>query len=102
MEKPAPKKSDLQAIEMASRDEIAARQLHRMKRSSGRAYDDVDPQTGEVPPDGQVGERVFTTLPKDGLPMVRYRSPVAERAVGWRTTCPRRTQRRSAEHSVAN
>ncbi|MDO4683495.1 MAG: phenylacetate--CoA ligase PaaK, partial [Lautropia sp.] len=34
----------------------------------------IDPATGEVLPDGQVGELVFTTLTKEGLPMVRYRT----------------------------
>ncbi|CTQ55679.1 Phenylacetate-coenzyme A ligase [Roseibium album] len=34
----------------------------------------IDPETGEVLPDGEVGELVFTTLTKEGLPMVRYRT----------------------------
>jgi phenylacetate-CoA ligase len=34
----------------------------------------VDPQTGEVLPDGELGELVFTTLTKEGLPMIRYRT----------------------------
>ncbi|MDR5654174.1 phenylacetate--CoA ligase PaaK [Ruixingdingia sedimenti] len=34
----------------------------------------IDPVTGEVLPDGQMGELVFTTLTKEGLPMVRYRT----------------------------
>ncbi|MDE3122154.1 MAG: phenylacetate--CoA ligase [Paracoccaceae bacterium] len=34
----------------------------------------IDPVTGEVLPDGQIGELVFTTLTKEGLPMVRYRT----------------------------
>ncbi|MBE9638554.1 phenylacetate--CoA ligase PaaK [Salipiger mangrovisoli] len=34
----------------------------------------IDPATGEVLPDGQMGELVFTTLTKEGLPMVRYRT----------------------------
>jgi phenylacetate-CoA ligase len=34
----------------------------------------IDPQTGEVLPDGEIGELVFTTLTKEGLPMVRYRT----------------------------
>lgn len=34
----------------------------------------IDPVTGEVLPDGQTGELVFTTLTKEGLPMVRYRT----------------------------
>jgi phenylacetate-CoA ligase len=34
----------------------------------------IDPETGEVLPDGEMGELVFTTLTKQGLPMVRYRT----------------------------
>lgn len=34
----------------------------------------IDPVTGDVLPDGQMGELVFTTLTKEGLPMVRYRT----------------------------
>ncbi|RJL20742.1 phenylacetate--CoA ligase PaaK [Paracoccus siganidrum] len=34
----------------------------------------IDPLTGEVLPDGEMGELVFTTLTKEGLPMVRYRT----------------------------
>jgi len=34
----------------------------------------IDPTTGEVLPDGSMGELVFTTLTKEGLPMVRYRT----------------------------
>lgn len=34
----------------------------------------IDPITGEVLPDGSEGELVFTTLTKQGLPIVRYRT----------------------------
>lgn len=34
----------------------------------------IDPITGEVLPDGSEGELVFTTLTKEGLPMIRYRT----------------------------
>ncbi|WP_026614662.1 phenylacetate--CoA ligase PaaK [Ensifer aridi] len=34
----------------------------------------IDPTTGAVLPDGEVGELVFTTLTKEGLPMIRYRT----------------------------
>ncbi|MEB3421041.1 phenylacetate--CoA ligase PaaK [Salipiger marinus] len=34
----------------------------------------IDPVTGDVLPDGEMGELVFTTLTKEGLPMVRYRT----------------------------
>lgn len=34
----------------------------------------IDPQTLEVLPDGQTGELVFTTLTKEGMPLLRYRT----------------------------
>ena len=34
----------------------------------------IDPETGAVLPDGELGELVFTTLTKEGLPMIRYRT----------------------------
>lgn len=34
----------------------------------------IDPETGEVLPDGEMGELVFTTLTKEGLPIIRYRT----------------------------
>ncbi|MTH98249.1 phenylacetate--CoA ligase PaaK [Roseibium sp. RKSG952] len=34
----------------------------------------IDPETGEVLPDGEMGELVLTTLTKEALPMVRYRT----------------------------
>ncbi len=34
----------------------------------------IDPLTGEVLPDGEEGELVFTSLSKEALPMIRYRT----------------------------
>lgn len=34
----------------------------------------IDPQTGAVLPDGEFGELVFTSLTKEALPVVRYRT----------------------------
>jgi phenylacetate-CoA ligase len=34
----------------------------------------IDPETGEVLPDGEKGELVFTTLTKEALPIIRYRT----------------------------
>ncbi len=34
----------------------------------------IDPQTGKVLPDGEVGELVFTSLTKEAMPIVRYRT----------------------------
>ena len=34
----------------------------------------IDPETGEVLPDGEEGELVFTSLTKEAMPIVRYRT----------------------------
>src|SRR5690242_16188359 len=34
----------------------------------------VDPETGDVLPDGERGEIVFTSLTKEALPVIRYRT----------------------------
>jgi len=34
----------------------------------------INPETGDVVEDGQEGELVFTTLTKEGMPMIRYRT----------------------------
>jgi phenylacetate-CoA ligase len=34
----------------------------------------IDPNTGEVLPDGELGELVFTSLTKEALPIIRYRT----------------------------
>ncbi|MEQ8896432.1 MAG: phenylacetate--CoA ligase PaaK [Roseovarius sp.] len=34
----------------------------------------INPETGDVVEDGEMGELVFTTLTKEGLPMIRYRT----------------------------
>ena len=34
----------------------------------------IDPETGEVLPDGQEGELVFTAIDKEAFPMIRYRT----------------------------
>ena len=34
----------------------------------------INPMTGDVLPDGEEGELVFTTLTKEGMPMIRYRT----------------------------
>ena len=34
----------------------------------------IDPQTGAVLPDGEPGEIVFTSLTKEGMPVIRYRT----------------------------
>ncbi len=34
----------------------------------------IDPETGEVLPDGEIGELVFTSLSKEAFPIIRYRT----------------------------
>ncbi|MES2633077.1 MAG: phenylacetate--CoA ligase PaaK [Pseudomonadota bacterium] len=34
----------------------------------------IDPETGELMPDGELGELVFTSLTKEALPIIRYRT----------------------------
>jgi len=34
----------------------------------------IDPETGEVLPDGELGELVFTSLTKEAFPVIRYRT----------------------------
>ncbi|NQT72178.1 MAG: phenylacetate--CoA ligase family protein [Chloroflexi bacterium] len=37
-------------------------------------FEVVDPETGQVLGDGEEGELVFTTLQRDGMPLIRYRT----------------------------
>jgi phenylacetate-CoA ligase len=50
----------------------------------------VDPLTGEVLPDGSEGELVFTTLTKEALPVVRYRTRDLTRLLPPTARCMRR------------
>ncbi len=47
----------------------------------------VDPDTGEVLPDGEVGELVLTTLQKEGAPLIRYRTHDLTRIVPGECAC---------------
>ena len=46
----------------------------------------IDPQTGEVLPDGEEGEIVITTLVKEGAPLIRFRTHDLSRILPG--TCP--------------
>lgn len=37
-------------------------------------FEIVNPKTGEIVPDGEIGELVITTLKKEGAPLIRYRT----------------------------
>lgn len=52
----------------------------------------LDPKTGKPVPDGEYGEVVFTTITKEGMPMIRYRTHDisridVEKCACGRTTC---------------
>jgi phenylacetate-CoA ligase len=53
----------------------------------------IDPETGEVLPDGQEGELVFTTLTKEGFPVIRYRTKDISVINRERCVCGRTTPR---------
>ncbi|MGI6014108.1 MAG: phenylacetate--CoA ligase family protein [Oscillospiraceae bacterium] len=58
-------------------------------------YDDylyfeiIDPKTGEVLPDGELGELVITTLQKEGAPLIRYRTHDLTRIIPGECPCGR-------------
>ena len=47
----------------------------------------IDPKTGEVLPDGEIGEIVITTLKKQGAPLIRYRTHDLSRIVPGECKC---------------
>ena len=47
----------------------------------------IDPDTGQVLPDGQSGELVITTLQKEGAPLIRYRTHDLTRIVAGDCPC---------------
>ena len=50
-------------------------------------FEIVDPKTGKVLPDGEVGELVITTLRKEGAPLVRYRTHDLSRIIPGECEC---------------
>jgi phenylacetate-CoA ligase len=51
----------------------------------------IDPQTGEVLPDGEEGEIVITTLVKEGAPLIRFRTHDLSRIIPGKCPCCDRT-----------
>lgn len=50
-------------------------------------FEIVDPKTGEVLPDGEIGELVITTLRKQGAPLIRYRTHDLSRIIPGECPC---------------
>lgn len=50
-------------------------------------FEIVNPKTGEVLPDGEIGELVITTLHKQGAPLIRYRTHDMTRILTEECTC---------------
>jgi phenylacetate-CoA ligase len=50
-------------------------------------YEIIDPKTGKVLPDGEIGEIVITTLCKEGAPLIRYRTHDLSRTVPGKCEC---------------
>lgn len=50
-------------------------------------FEIVDPKTGKVLPDGEMGELVITTLRKEGAPLVRYRTHDLSRIIPGECEC---------------
>lgn len=53
----------------------------------------INPETGEVLPDGEEGELVFTTLTKEATPMIRYRTRDITRFITEPCACGRTVRR---------
>jgi phenylacetate-CoA ligase len=53
----------------------------------------IDPESGRVLADGEVGEIVFTTLTKEGMPVIRYRTRDLTRLLPGTARTMRRMQR---------
>ncbi len=52
-------------------------------------FEIIDPDTGEVLPDGETGELVITTLKKAAAPLIRYRTHDLTRIIPHRCSCGR-------------
>jgi phenylacetate-coenzyme A ligase PaaK-like adenylate-forming protein len=57
-------------------------------------FEVIDPVTGEILPDGEEGELVFTSLDREGMPLIRYRTGDISRLVGEPCKCGASTLKR--------
>lgn len=53
----------------------------------------IDPETGEHVEDGQIGELVMTTLTREGMPIIRYRTRDLTRFIPGQCKCGRTSRR---------
>lgn len=56
-------------------------------READLYFEIIDPHTGQVLPDGERGEVVFTTLTRQGMPLIRYRTGDLSRIISGRCLC---------------
>ena len=52
-------------------------------------FEIIDPATGKVLPDGEIGELVITTLKKEAAPLIRYRTHDLTRIIPGKCACGR-------------
>ncbi len=52
-------------------------------------FEVINPKTGELLPDGELGELVITTLRKEGAPLIRYRTHDLTRIIPGKCPCGR-------------
>lgn len=50
-------------------------------------FEVIDPDTGEILSDGEEGELVFTSLDREGMPLIRYRTGDISRMIGEPCNC---------------
>ena len=70
------------AVECEAQDGLHAWEDHFL-------FEIIDPDTGQPVPEGESGELVITTLTKQALPMIRYRTRDITRATTARCACGR-------------
>jgi phenylacetate-coenzyme A ligase PaaK-like adenylate-forming protein len=57
-------------------------------------FEVIDPDTGEILPDGEEGELVFTSLDREGMPLIRYRTGDFSRLISTPCQCGASTLKR--------
>ncbi len=82
MRKQIESKMDITALDIYGLSEVMGPgvSMECMAKNGSHIYEDhfiaevIDPDTGEVLPYGQQGELVLTTITKEGIPLLRYRT----------------------------